>query len=95
MICEIERRGCFSPNLNTWLSRVAVTLSPDGESASAHFLAAGLSSLTVNENESALEIAVGAFAYLGTLWFMHKERVLVLLQTAKNLWPGKTRLNCA
>jgi teichuronic acid exporter len=32
-----------------------------------------------------VEIAVGAIAYLGALWFMHKERVLLLFQTVKTL----------
>lgn len=38
----------------------------------------------------ALEVAVGALVYLATLWLLHKERVLVLIQTAKNLRPRRS-----
>lgn len=32
-----------------------------------------------------LEVAVGAIVYVGTLWLLHKDRVLALVQLAKNL----------
>ncbi|MGB0076693.1 MAG: lipopolysaccharide biosynthesis protein [Candidatus Sulfotelmatobacter sp.] len=39
-----------------------------------------------------LEVAVGAFVYLGILRLLHGERVLAIIQTAKYLRPGKVRL---
>jgi teichuronic acid exporter len=36
-----------------------------------------------------LEVAVGAFAYVGAVWFLHRERVRTVLRIAKNILPGK------
>jgi len=38
-----------------------------------------------------LEVAVGAFAYLAAIWLLHRERILELIQTAKNLRPRRAR----
>ena len=37
----------------------------------------------------AAEVTVGAFVYLGTLWLLHRERLMVLIQGLKNFWPKK------
>jgi O-antigen/teichoic acid export membrane protein len=37
-----------------------------------------------------LEVAAGALAYLGTLWLLHKERIMALIQGVKNLRPQQT-----
>jgi PST family polysaccharide transporter len=39
-----------------------------------------------------LEIAVGALAYLGTLWLLHRERIMALIQGLKNLRSTKNAL---
>jgi len=40
----------------------------------------------------ALEVAAGAFVYLATLWLLHRDRVLLLVRTVKNVWQQKSSL---
>ena len=39
-----------------------------------------------------VEVAVGAVVYLGTLWLLHRERVIGLIRGLKNLWLQKSSL---
>lgn len=39
-----------------------------------------------------LEVAVGALVYLGILWFLHRDRLLVLIRSAENLRSRQTPL---
>jgi len=39
-----------------------------------------------------VEVAVGALVYLGALWLLHQQRVLLLIQTAKTLRPRRAPL---
>jgi O-antigen/teichoic acid export membrane protein len=36
-----------------------------------------------------LEIATGAFVYVAAVWLLHRERVMVVIQTARHLRPQK------
>ena len=39
-----------------------------------------------------LEVVIGAVVYLATLWLLHRDRLVVLIQTAMKLLPRKTRV---
>jgi len=41
-----------------------------------------------------VEVAVGVLVYVGTLWLLHRDRVGVLIETARTLWPRGARLRC-
>jgi len=41
----------------------------------------------------AIEVAVGTLAYLGTVWLLHRDRVIAVLRTIQKLWPRRTSLS--
>jgi O-antigen/teichoic acid export membrane protein len=43
----------------------------------------------------AIEVAAGALVYLGTLWLLHRDRVLLLVRTVKKVWQQKTSVTPA